>query len=336
MNSVHLEGTKKPVNVLIMEKEPEIQSLYKKFFNIVKSRVSFTIVSDIHHIVTIPSDKYTNDQGDRSSDNHDKGYTINLNDQSIFDVIIIDVNVGNFEGIEIAKQILKKMPRQKIIFTTTLDSDSIKKKMDKEEIFSSTTILQKPFRFSDLLSILTPSKGRFDNVNLCDHILVTYNTLQEELMDVAEFINRGIELDELNLLLIRSDMSLERTSTLLKSVGLSNLDDILNSKSLLILKNEDWYIPDGRVDKYRIINQWHDLVNKSIQSGKNGLRAFCMMDCFFETGFSKEVVDYESTLPSKFQIPFVPVCAYRQNDFNLLSESEKQRMIESHNHMIMT
>ncbi len=34
-------------------------------------------------------------------------YNLDLNQQSIFDVIILDVHSGNLRGVEIAKQILK-------------------------------------------------------------------------------------------------------------------------------------------------------------------------------------------------------------------------------------
>ncbi len=84
-------------------------------------------------------------------------------------------------------------------------------------------------------------------------------------------------------------MDVTATSILLKSVGLANVDILLEDKSLMILKNEQWYISNGKVDKDPIINQWHKLVRQSIQDGKEGLRAFCMMDCFFENGFIKKL-----------------------------------------------
>jgi hypothetical protein len=76
-------------------------------------------------------------------------------------------------------------------------------------------------------------------------------------------------------------------------------------------------------------------VEQSIKDGKKGLRAFCIMDCFFDDVFTKEVVDYECTLPCQFPIQFVPVCAYKQNDFASIPELEKKRLIECHNHMIL-
>ena len=333
MNSSESSKIKKPVNVLVMEGDPELQVLYGQFFNILASRVSFTIVNDISNI------NISNIGFDRKEPNNSSmmdNYKLDLTQQSIFDVIILDVYAENFRGIEIAKQILKEIPRQRIIITTTCDSVLMREKLDKEKVSSSSLIiLQKPFKFSELVSVLSPAKAKFDKLDLTDHVLMTYNTIQEELMDIVDFIKKGIENNALNLLLIRSDMDVTATSILLRSAGLANVDILLEDKSLMILKNEQWYISNGKVDKYRIINQWHELVRQSIQDGKEGLRAFCMMDCFFVNGFIKEVVDYESTLPLQFPIQFIPVCAYKQNDFTSLSESEKKKLIACHNHMIL-
>jgi hypothetical protein len=50
VNSPESSKIKKPVNVLVMEEDPELQVLYERFFNILASHVSFTIVSDINNI----------------------------------------------------------------------------------------------------------------------------------------------------------------------------------------------------------------------------------------------------------------------------------------------
>ena len=159
--------------------------------------------------------------------------------------------------------------------------------------------------------------------------------MHKELMDAVDFIKKGVDSDELNLLLIRNDMDIKNTVLTLKSKGLSNADNLLENESLVIMKNEEWYIPDGKVDVPRIMNQWQSLVDQSVQLNKIGLRAFCMMDCFFENGFSTELVNYECNLPSQFQIPVIPLCAYRQMDLDCLTEKDKKRLIECHNHMII-
>ena len=72
--------------------------------------------------------------------------------------------------------------------------------------------------------------------------------MQEELMDAVDFIKKGIESDELNLFLIRNDMDVKKTVLMLESKGLSNIDSLLDNQSLILIKNKDWYIPDGKVD----------------------------------------------------------------------------------------
>ena len=314
-------GIRKDINILVYETDPDIQFLYQKYMSIISPHVSYTIVDDIEKL---------NNGNDISMVNK-----LNSTQKSNFDTIIIDVNVGDHNVIEIVKKLLQNIPRQKIVFTTTAGLYIIKNELIRQGFSSSMTILRKPFSFSDLLAVISPTKGKFDKLKLTDHVLASYNSLQEELMDAVDFIKKGVDSDELNLLLIRNDMDLKNTVLALKSKGLSNADILLENESLVIIKNEEWYIPDGKVDVPRIMNQWQALVNRSTQLKKMGLRAFCMMDCFFENGFSTELVNYECNLPSQFQIPVIPVCAYRQNDLDCLAEKDQKKLIECHNHMII-
>lgn len=325
-----LNDSKDCVNVLIIETNPEIKTLYKLFFDTISSNVSYTFIDDIKRTCT----EFSN----ISTAAVDAKVTLNLIKQTLFDVIIIDIKAGSYDRVEIAKEIFKCLPQQRLIFTTTSDLPTIKQITDSHDLSSSIPILQKPFRLSELLSFINSTRGsrRFDTIKLTDHVFASYNGQQEELMDAVDFIKKGISSDELNLLLIRNEMDINSTVLFLKSKGLSNADTLIEDKSLIIMRNEEWYIPEGKVDKQRIISQWHNLVSQSIQSGKKGLRAFCMMDCFFENGYSMEVVDYERTLPLQFEIPFVPICAYRQSDLDCLPEQEKKNLIECHNHILMS
>ena len=83
--------------------------------------------------------------------------------------------------------------------------------MIRQGLLSSVVILRKPFSFSDLLAVISPTKGKFDKLKLTDHVLASYNSMQEELMDAVDFIKKGIESDELNLFLIRNDMDVKKT-----------------------------------------------------------------------------------------------------------------------------
>lgn len=300
-----------------MEKDTELQQLYKQFFDVMSPEISYSIINDISKNELANQNNFKDNKAGYRLFNYkssDKSPNLDMTCKSYFDVIIIDINFRSHKGIEIAKKILEKFPLQKIIFTTTLDYNTISKDLSNIECLHSITILRKPFKFSELLTIVSPAKTMFEKLKLTDHILGSYNTEKEELLQAVDFMKMGIKLNEMNLLLIRKDMDVKKTILFLKSNGLDLIDFLLQNKSLLILENEEWYMPDGKVDKQRIIKQWENLVDQCKHASKNGLRAFCRMDCFFENGFSKALVDYERSLPSHFQIPFVPICAYRQSD----------------------
>jgi hypothetical protein len=112
-----------------------------------------------------------------------------------------------------------------------------------------------------------------------------------------------------------------------------DVDRLLSDSSLIFIENKDWYIPDGKVDKDSIKNQWIYLVKKCVSNGKKGLRAFCIMDTFFEHNLIDELVDYESALSPKFDFQFVSVCAYLRSNLEKLSQEQKERMIRSHSHV---
>ena len=228
------EAVRKDINILVYETDSDIQYLYQQYMNVISPHVSCTIVADIEKLISGNDNSIIN--------------KFNYSQKSNFDTIIIDIKVDNFEVIKIAKELLQNIPRQKIVFTTTVDLHIIKNEMIRQGLLSSVVILRKPFSFSDLLAVISTTKGKFDKLKLTDHVLASYNSMQEELMDAVDFIKKGIESDELNLFLIRNDMDVKKTVLMLESKGLSNIDSLLDNQSLILIKNKDWYIPDGKVD----------------------------------------------------------------------------------------
>lgn len=183
------------VNVLIIETDPEIKTLYKLFFNVIASNVSYTFIDDNK----IDSIDYN------SNSTAIAMVTLNLIKQTLFDRIIIDIKAGSNDGIEIAKEIFKYLPQQRLIFTTTSDLHTIRQLVNTHALPYSIPILQKPFKLSHLLTYIHSSRGRknrssrFDEIKLTDHVLASYTELQEELTDAIDFIKKGINSNELNL-----------------------------------------------------------------------------------------------------------------------------------------
>jgi DNA-binding response OmpR family regulator len=248
-----------------------------------------------------------------------------------FDVIILDTGLYDIRGMEVAKKILELIPDQKIIITTSSKTEELNNEAKSIGI-DIENILLKPFRLSTLLSAVKNAISRMNKISLEDHILVGYNSPEEAIEEAIQFFKIGAKNNECVLFVTTKDTDLDAIKEIFISNGL-DVTKLLSDNSLIFIENKEWYIPDGRVDKGRIINQWNNLVNQSLNKGKKGLRAFCMMDTFFEHNFLEEMVDYEYALPPRFSMQFLPVCAYMQSDLDKLTDGQRRRMVACHNHV---
>ena len=72
-----------------------------------------------------------------------------------FDIVIVNTHLFDMPGLDIAKEIHKKNPSQRIIITTTI----LKERLPKEQLGSAGIdheyILTIPFRFSDMMYFLS-------------------------------------------------------------------------------------------------------------------------------------------------------------------------------------
>ncbi len=223
------------------------------------------------------------------------------------------------------------MPGQRIIITSTF-TDTLAKDLELLGM-SEKDVLVKPFRFAQLLSLIKPNTSRVGKIGLTDHVLAFYDSPEEEMLEAFAFIKSAARNDETALFVIRKDVDVDDLKAKMAKDGIE-VDRLLSTNALILVRNEDWYIPDRQVDKKRIIAQWYELVDNCTGNGTKGLKALCMIDCFFDNGFAEEeVVDYELALPARFDIPFVPICAYRKQDIDRLSEDQLKQLMLCHNHV---
>ena len=130
-----------PIRVLVAEPEPDLQQMYSiwlrymGFKEILITNGGKKLLDEI--IKSIDVNK------DRDKDKTDG-----------FGIIILDAHLKEIPCIQVAKEIANTTPDQQIIFTSTLPADIIKQHIDSAGITNIKGILTKPFRFSDLSSLI--------------------------------------------------------------------------------------------------------------------------------------------------------------------------------------
>ncbi len=72
------------------------------------------------------------------------------------------------------------------------------------------------------------------------------------------------------------------------------------------------------------------MVKQAKKQGKNGFSILGDLGAFQYKGKIKELVDYELSLPTKFDIDLKGFCLYNVKDFERFAEEQKQKLIEHH------
>lgn len=72
------------------------------------------------------------------------------------------------------------------------------------------------------------------------------------------------------------------------------------------------------------------MVKQAKKRGKNGFSILGDLGAFQYKGKIKELVDYELSLPTKFDIDLKGFCLYNERDFERFAEEQKQKLIEHH------
>ena len=64
--------------------------------------------------------------------------------------------------------------------------------------------------------------------------------------------------------------------------------------------------------------------------GKKGLSVLADLGAYHYKSKYKDLVNYELSLPTKYNVPMKGFCLYHQKDFDNLSDEQKQKLIEHH------
>jgi hypothetical protein len=111
--------------------------------------------------------------------------------------------------------------------------------------------------------------------------------------------------------------------------GMDGISKHENEKALIIADSLERYFDEHNTDDYTFKIS---LVDHAKKMRKNGLSILGDMGAFIHKSKDRELVDYELSLPTKYEdgIALKGFCLYHQKDFVRLSEEQQQKLIEHH------
>jgi len=128
-----INRNKQQIKILIAEPESDLRYVYREYLN--GLGLNIEIVENGSKCI-----EYLLDSNDK---------------EGFFDMVILDSHLRDISGIDVLKDIRKKMPNQRIVFTTTYSLNQISDTLDSYGI-ENDDILLKPFNFKELLATIKP------------------------------------------------------------------------------------------------------------------------------------------------------------------------------------
>lgn len=115
------------LNILIMESDPDLMTLYAEFF--AKRNISSLVTSESNECLSAIKEKD-------------------------YDIIILDTHlIGNFSAIDLAREIYRIKPAQRIVLTTTNPLYRTSTGIESFKV-TSEDVLVKPFKLSHLIDVI--------------------------------------------------------------------------------------------------------------------------------------------------------------------------------------
>ena len=112
----------------------------------------------------------------------------------------------------------------------------------------------------------------------------------------------------------------------LSDAGVNDVAQHLNEGTLIILESAKSYLiyPHGTFKLAK------SLVQRAEKENKKGVSVLADLGAFFSKNMLKELVEYESTLPTKYEGNLRGFCFYLQSDIDKQSSSQRKMLTGYH------
>jgi MEDS: MEthanogen/methylotroph, DcmR Sensory domain len=160
-----------------------------------------------------------------------------------------------------------------------------------------------------------------------DHSIIIYPDLHTLRELYSNYVHKQIEENNEIVLINPFYETTDSVRQVLSEKYDHRIDDISKyekEESLLIADALEEYLGDQP-----LIYIKKGLANYA-KAGKKGLSVLADLGAYSHRSKYKDLVDYELSLPTKYDVQMKGFCLYHQKDFDKFSEEQQQKLIEHH------
>jgi len=173
-------------------------------------------------------------------------------------------------------------------------------------------------------------ENRLEEVHIGNHIIAIYTDQESKFDEAFKFLKDGLDNNEI-IMIITDSLSKDKIRKRMQNDWDVKIEPLESSGIINIKTTEEWYYSHGFPNPFKIKTFWLAMAEIALNRCKNGLRVFADTHDFFEKGFGNDLVNYESTLDSKFDFQFTAICAYDSKDIQSLTPSQRDVLVSHHN-----
>jgi hypothetical protein len=158
----------------------------------------------------------------------------------------------------------------------------------------------------------------------CSHYLIVYPDLTTLREMYSKYIQKQINENNETILINPFYETTDSVRQILSKNGI-DVSKYEKEKGLVIIDSLQEYFgsqPDMLFKR--------NLVNYAKQTGKNGISIIGDIGAYPHKSKHNDLVDYELSLPTEFDVDMKGFCLYHQKDFNKFSDKQKQELIKHH------
>jgi hypothetical protein len=163
-----------------------------------------------------------------------------------------------------------------------------------------------------------------------DHVVFTYNNESQFNEIVSAFVRRGINRNEINVLLIFT----KEQQKFIESIDkVENVNLLFNSQDIVIIPADEGFSDDGSFSVMPSLNSMRDIVGLVKQKSKNGLNVLATFTTkLIEQGRYDDALQLENISNEaikRLEVPITVLCLYKAVPENL-----EDRFLEYHDLII--
>lgn len=171
--------------------------------------------------------------------------------------------------------------------------------------------------------------GRVLESTYPEHNLIVYSNIEEFGEIYSNYASKKLE-NEIVVIATHYE-TLDRVRDNVASKGV-NVGKYEKAGSLKIIDAVRGY-QSG--DVYGLAKLAKSLIKHALRENKTGVTEFGDVGSFFLFDRIMELMNYEVSLSSKFDLQLKAFCCYHVSDFNILSEAQKKQLLGSHSRAIL-